>query len=81
MNIKILGAGCSKCAKLENNVKEAVKNLDIGDTTIEKVEDFEQIMGYNVMLTPALVVNDEVISSGKLLKAREIETILSKIIK
>ncbi|MCP4176813.1 MAG: thioredoxin family protein [bacterium] len=81
MNIKILGAGCSKCAKLESNAKEAVKNLNIGDAIIEKVEDLEEIMNYNVMLTPALVVNNEVISSGKLLKAREIESILSKIIK
>ncbi len=76
MDIKILGSGCTKCKTLENNTKEAVKNLNINGK-IEKVDDFEKIMEFGVMLTPALVVNNKVISSGKLLKTDEIETLLS----
>ncbi|MCK5763565.1 MAG: TM0996/MTH895 family glutaredoxin-like protein, partial [Clostridiales bacterium] len=59
MIIKILGSGCSNCKKLYENTKEAVNELGI-DATVEKVEDFKEIMAYGVMKTPALVVDDKI---------------------
>jgi small redox-active disulfide protein 2 len=69
MIIKILGSGCKKCKKMEENVKEAIEELNL-DAKIEKVEDFKEIMKYKVLTTPALVVDEEVLSSGKLLKTK-----------
>ena len=64
MVIKVLGSGCANCKKLEANVREAVKQLGI-EATIEKVEDFKDIMAYGVMRTPALVVDDQVKVMGR----------------
>jgi small redox-active disulfide protein 2 len=77
MIIKILGSGCKKCKKMEENVKEAIEELNL-DAKIEKVEDFKEIMKYKVLTTPALVVDEEVLSSGKLLKTKEIIKLLNK---
>jgi len=75
MNIKVLGSGCDKCKKLEANVKEAIAEMGI-EATVEKVEDFKQIMAYGVMQTPALVVDEKVRSVGKLLKPDEVKVFL-----
>lgn len=75
MNIKVLGSGCDKCKKLEANVKEAIAEMGI-EATVEKVEDFKQIMAYGVMQTPALVVDEKVKSIGKLLKPDEVKVLL-----
>ncbi len=75
MNIKVLGSGCDKCKKLEANVKEAIAEMGI-EATVEKVEDFMQIMAYGVMQTPALVVDEKVKSVGKLLKPDEVKVFL-----
>lgn len=75
MNIKVLGSGCDKCKKLEANVKEAIAEMGI-EATVEKVEDFKQIMAYGVMQTPALVVDEKVKSVGKLLKPDEVKVFL-----
>lgn len=75
MHIKVLGSGCDKCKKLEVNVREAIAEMGI-DATVEKVEDFKQIMAYGVMQTPALVVDEKVKSVGKLLKADEVKVLL-----
>ncbi len=77
MNIKILGSGCAKCAKLKLIVEEALKSLD-KEATVEKVEDFMKIMEYGVMVTPALVIDEKVIFSGKLPTLKEIEEILKE---
>lgn len=74
--IKILGAGCAKCMKLEDHVKEAVAQLNL-DLPIEHVTDFAQIASYGVMSTPALVLNEEVVSFGKILSVEEVKHILS----
>ncbi len=66
MVIKILGSGCANCKKLEQSAQQALKELGL-DATIEKVEDFQEIMAYGVMMTPALVLDEKVVSSGKLL--------------
>ncbi len=75
MDIKILGTGCPKCKQLEANAKEAVEKLANG-ATVEKVGELAKIMEYGVMMTPALVVDGVVKSSGKVLTAAEIMEIL-----
>lgn len=75
MIIKVLGSGCSKCGKLETNVRKAVEELGI-EVSIEKVTDFKKIMEYGVMQTPALVVDEKVVSVGKVLSAKDIKKLL-----
>lgn len=75
MEIKILGTGCSKCEKLEKNLKIALKELDI-QASIEKVDDLIELVSYGVMSTPGFVVNDEVKSVGKALSVKEIKKFL-----
>ena len=65
LNIKILGAGCPNCKRLEQETKKAVDNLAI-DAEVEKVTDYQKIMAYNVLSTPGLVINDNVVSTGKI---------------
>lgn len=72
MIIKILGTGCMNCKKLEEHANQAVKEMGI-DAKVEKVEDFMEIMKYGVMKTPALVVDEQVKSAGKVLSAEEIK--------
>lgn len=71
MVIKVLGSGCSKCKKLEENVRKAVVDKGL-DATIEKVTDLKTIMSYGVMSTPALVVDEKVVSTGRLLNVADI---------
>ncbi len=75
-SIKILGAGCASCHKLYETVKEAVKNLGLG-IEVEYITDFTKISEYGVMSVPAIVVNDKVVSMGKVLKVAEVEKLLS----
>ncbi len=72
MIIKVLGSGCSNCKRLEANTREAVKELEI-DATIEKVEDFKDIMAYGVMKTPAIVINEAVKAYGRIPSKDEIK--------
>ncbi|MGJ7036132.1 thioredoxin family protein [Anoxybacillus eryuanensis] len=71
MIIKVLGTGCKKCRELEQNVRMALAQLQV-DAQVEKVEDIAKIMSYGVMSTPALVVNEKVVSTGKLLSVDEV---------
>jgi small redox-active disulfide protein 2 len=64
MNIKILGSGCSNCAKMEKVAREAIKELGI-EAEVKKVEDMSMIMSYGVMSTPALVIDEQVKLVGK----------------
>lgn len=64
MIIKVLGPGCTNCKTLERVTREAIAALGI-DATIEKVEDYAAIMGYGVMSTPALVIDEQVVVSGR----------------
>lgn len=72
MVIKILGSGCTNCKKLEENARKAVSEMGI-DAVIEKVEDFKDIMGYGVMKTPALVVDEKVKIMGRVASSDEIK--------
>jgi small redox-active disulfide protein 2 len=64
MNIKVLGTGCPSCKKLEKNVYDALKALNI-EAEVEKVTEVKDIMSYGVMRTPALVVDGKVVISGQ----------------
>jgi small redox-active disulfide protein 2 len=74
--IQILGTGCPKCKTLMANTETAVKALGI-EAQIEKVEKIMDIMKFNVMVTPALVVDGQVKSAGKVLSAEEIQKLLA----
>lgn len=78
MNIKILGTGCKNCTNLTDNVKKALLNLNI-EANIEKVTDMAEISSYGIMSTPGLVIDEKVVSYGKVLKSEEIEKIIEKL--
>jgi len=73
--IQILGTGCPKCKTLTANAETAVKELGI-EATIEKVEKIQEIMKFGVMTTPALVVDGQVKSAGKVLTVEDIKKFL-----
>lgn len=75
MHIKILGGGCKNCEVLYENTKQALEELAI-EATMEKVTDFVEIAKYGVMKTPALVVDEKVKISGRVVKADEIKKVL-----
>jgi small redox-active disulfide protein 2 len=76
MIIKILGSGCANCVRLEANTKQALSTLGL-DATVEKVTDFGDIASYGVMKTPGLVVDEQVLVSGRVPDAKEIATLLA----
>ena len=75
MKIKVLGTGCPKCMKLEAMVKTAVAKLEL-DAEITHVTDIDKILSYDVMMTPALVVDGVVKLSGKLPSETALEKLL-----
>lgn len=77
MIIKVLGTGCAKCKKLEANVIKAIAESGI-DAEIKKVEELDKIIAYGIMITPGLVINEEVVSAGKLLTVKEIVNIIKE---
>lgn len=79
MNIKILGPGCPNCEALEKLVINALAEMDIA-ASLDKVKNMEDIMKYNVLMTPALVINEEVVCSGRLPQKEEIKKLVSKFI-
>ncbi len=75
MVIKVLGPGCAKCKTLETLVKQVVDQNSI-EATIIKVDDIMDIMSYNVIAPPALVVNEKVMIKGRVPSENEIKEIL-----
>lgn len=75
MVIKILGSGCKSCMVLTENTKAALEETGI-EAEIVKVTDFKEIMAYGVMSTPTLVIDEKVVSVGKVLKPKEIGKII-----
>jgi small redox-active disulfide protein 2 len=71
MKIKILGTGCTKCHQLEQTAKQVVKELAI-DATIEEVKDMKKIMEYPILTTPGLVVNEDLVCSGRIPSKSEV---------
>lgn len=75
MKIKVLGTGCSKCKTLEKMTRETIAELGIA-AQIEKVEDIVAIMGYGVMATPALVIDEKVVLKGRIPTIPQLKDIL-----
>ncbi len=71
MIIKVLGTGCAKCKKLEEVARKAITESGV-EATVEKVTELDKIMDYNVMMTPALVIDEKVVSAGKLLSVSDV---------
>jgi len=65
LSIKVLGPGCANCRKLEEIAREAVATLGI-EAEISKVTDMQQIIAYDVLKTPGLVINEKLVSSGRI---------------
>ena len=77
-SIKILGAGCKSCHDQYENTKTAVKAMGLS-VEVEYITDMEKVMAYGVMSMPAIVVNEQVVSMGKVLKAADVEKLLHKL--
>jgi len=77
MNIKILGSGCSNCNNLEKITHQVVKELNIS-AEFSKESDFSKIASYGVMKTPALVINEKVVLTGRVPSKNELKEIISK---
>lgn len=76
--VKVLGAGCKSCHEQYENAKQAIKNMGL-DLEVEYITDMEKVMSYGVMSMPAIVVNEQVVSMGKVLKAADVEKLLHKL--
>jgi small redox-active disulfide protein 2 len=76
MEIKVLGTGCTNCKTLEKSVLNALAEMNF-DANVEKVEDITKIMAYGIMRTPALVINEKVIFSGRVPSVKEIKEIIA----
>jgi small redox-active disulfide protein 2 len=75
--VEVLGTGCANCKKLAENAAAAVRELGL-DCAVEKITDMNVIMGYRIMMTPALAVDGVVKSSGRVLTVEQIKKILSE---
>ncbi|GAA3865174.1 thioredoxin family protein [Tessaracoccus defluvii] len=75
MKIKVLGPGCKNCINLEKNTRAALAELGM-EADVEKVTDYGEIAGYGVMKTPGLVIDEEVVLSGKVASAAEVADLL-----
>lgn len=77
MHIQVLGTGCQKCKSLEKATREVIAQNNI-DATITKVEDIVEIMKFNVMTTPALVIDGKVVVKGRVPSNDELKQLLIK---
>ena len=74
-NVKILGAGCANCKRLEQSVRRVAEARHL-DLTVEKVTDYAEMMKWNIMQTPGLVVEDKLVSAGRIPKDDELARLL-----
>lgn len=75
ISIKVLGPGCPKCKTSYQNVLTALQNTGI-DAAVEKIEDIEEMMKYDVLSTPVLMINEQILIKGRVAKTAEIEKLL-----
>lgn len=76
LEIKVLGPGCPNCAKVEAVAKKAVANLGV-EAQFEKITDFTEIMNYNVLSTPGLVINGKLVATGRIPSDAEVTSWLA----
>ncbi|MBP7601190.1 MAG: thioredoxin family protein [Thermoflexales bacterium] len=74
-NVKILGAGCANCKRLEQSVRRVADARHL-DLTVEKVTDYAEMMKWNILQTPGLVVEDKLVSAGRIPKDDELARLL-----
>ena len=77
IKIEVLGSGCAKCKRLEDNVRKAAQELGI-KTEIKKIEDIGKIMEYGIMMTPGLIINGETKAIGRVPNVEELKGMLKK---
>ena len=77
MTIKVLGPGCMNCKTLERRTHEALEQLSL-DATIQKVEDYQGISSYSIMSTPGLVIDEKVVSQGRVPKVDAIKELIMR---
>ena len=78
MKVQILGTGCPRCRKLEANARKAIEELGV-DAEVEKVQDIKEITKFGVMMTPGLVVDGKVKSTGEVVPVKKIKKWLQEI--
>ena len=76
MKIKVLGPGCAKCKKLYAETEKAVAASGV-KADLEKVESIDEIVAYGVMMTPALVIDEKVVTSGRVLSSGDIAKLIA----
>ena len=79
MKIKILGSGCAKCQKLEENAKKAIEELGLKDVEVEHIYDIDKIIEMGVAMTPAIMLDDEIKAQGKIPEVEEIKSWLQEV--
>lgn len=77
MEIKVLGAGCARCNQLEKDVINVLAAMDVA-ANVEKVQDVQKIMTYNVMSTPALIINGKVKAAGRVPRTAELKKFINE---
>lgn len=77
MEIKVLGTGCANCKNLEKAVINALAEMNV-DANVVKEEDIVKIMGYGIMRTPGLVINEKVVVSGRVPSLKEIKEMIQQ---
>ncbi len=76
MEVKILGGGCPNCKRLEKTAREALAEMGV-EATVTKVTDFGDIMNYNILATPGLVIDERVVSSGRVPSKAEVTSMIA----
>ena len=76
MKIKILGTGCAKCHQVERTAREVIQELGV-DATIDEVKDMSRILEYPILTTPGLVIDEEVVSSGRVPTKAEVTSFIT----
>ena len=80
LTIKILGSGCANCKRVEQIVRKVVEEMTL-QAEIIKVTEYPEIMKYNVMSTPGLVINEKIVSTGRIPTPAEVTTWLTNALK
>ena len=76
LTVKILGSGCANCKRLEQIARQAITEMGV-DAEVIKVTDYNDILKYNILSTPGLVINEKVVSSGRIPSPAEVTTFIT----